>query len=227
LFFSAIVAATPAIATRFPISKTTIIQNFPIKDELCTISSIDYDNKPQSMVYMGGITRIRGIEENIKAFGRIKHQNCRFLLAGSFSDENFKKESASLIGWSSVDYLGYLSREKVRHVLEKSRAGFVLFHPVPNHVDAQPNKLFEYMSAGVPIIASDFPLWRKIVRGSDCGLLVDPMKPEEIAKAIDWILDNPKKAEIMGENGRQAVADHYNWLHEEKVLLDLYGKLTT
>jgi len=49
------------------------------------------------------------------------------------------------------------------------------------HVAAQPNKMFEYMAAGLPVIASDFPLWRQIVGGAKCGLLVDLLSAEEIA----------------------------------------------
>jgi len=104
-------------------------------------------------------------------------------------------------------------------------AGLVLYHPVPNHTDAQPNKLFEYMSAGIPVISSNFPLWKEIVEGHQCGICVDPLKPDEIAKAIQWILDNPEKAKKMGENGRRAVEEKYNHTVEEKKLLTLYKLL--
>jgi glycosyltransferase involved in cell wall biosynthesis len=96
---------------------------------------------------------------------------------------------------------------------------------LPNHVDAQPNKLFEYMSAGLPVIASDFPLWRQIVAGASCGLLVDPLNPDAIATAMRWILDNPDEAQQMGANGRQAVQDRYNWAQESSRLVQMYRHL--
>jgi glycosyltransferase involved in cell wall biosynthesis len=93
---------------------------------------------------------------------------------------------------------------------------------MPNHIDAQPNKMFEYMSAGLPLIASDFPLWREIVEGNDCGVCVDPADPAAIAEAIDRLVENPDLARRMGENGQRAVHERYNWAIEEKKLLALY-----
>ncbi|MEX1014416.1 MAG: glycosyltransferase, partial [Candidatus Paceibacterota bacterium] len=86
----------------------------------------------------------------------------------------------------------------------------------------QPNKLFEYMHAGLPVIASDFPLWREIIEGNNCGLLVNPLNPNEIAEAILWLYNNPDKAREMGRNGQKAVKEKYNWEQEEKKLLQLY-----
>jgi glycosyltransferase involved in cell wall biosynthesis len=86
--------------------------------------------------------------------------------------------------------------------------------------------MFEYMSAGVPVIASNFSLWREIVEGSDCGVCVDPTQPHEIAAAIDSFAENPDQVEVMGNNGRRAVRDRYNWAIEEAKLLSLYECLS-
>jgi glycosyltransferase involved in cell wall biosynthesis len=104
-------------------------------------------------------------------------------------------------------------------------AGLVTFLPLPNHIDAQPNKMFEYMSAGIPVIASDFPLWREIIQGDDCGLLLDPLNPAAIAHAIDYLVSHPEEAQRMGKNGRTAVETKYNWTMEEKKLLAFYDNI--
>ena len=81
------------------------------------------------------------------------------------------------------------------------------------------------MSAGIPVIASDFPNWRAIVEEAQCGLLVDPMNPQVIADAITYVFENPEKAEQMGKQGRKAVETKYNWEHEKDALLELYKKV--
>ena len=121
--------------------------------------------------------------------------------------------------------LGFLDRVRLREVLSRSVAGLVTLHPVINYIDALPVKMFEYMSAGIPVIASDFPLWREIITLNDCGLLVDPLNPVAIAEAIDYFINHPEDAERMGMNGRRAVEKLYNWTHEGQKLLAFYDSL--
>lgn len=226
--FSAIVAATPKIAEHFPADKTVLIQNFPIANELVLADPVPYVERPQSFVYPGVIADIRGIVEMICAFELLDDlPEARLDLAGTFYPFGFGETLRSLPGWSSVNYHGEVSRTQLAHILGKARAGLVLHHPIPNEVDAQPIKLFEYMAVGLPVIASDFPLLRRIIGGEGCGLLVDSMNPKEIAEAIRWILDHPAEAEAMGRRGRQAVESIYNWDIEAVKLIELYKKLLT
>jgi glycosyltransferase involved in cell wall biosynthesis len=82
--------------------------------------------------------------------------------------------------------------------------------------------MFEYMAAGIPVIASDFPLWREIIEGNQCGLCVDPLDPKAIAASIDKLINNRDLARRMGENGRRSIVDSFNWSIEEKKLLEFY-----
>ena len=101
----------------------------------------------------------------------------------------------------------------------------VTLAPLPNYLESYPTKLFEYMASGVPVVASDFPLWRQIVEDAGCGLLVDPESPEEIAEAIDWLMDHPEEAAQMGANGKVAARQTFNWPSEAEKLLALYKRL--
>lgn len=225
--FDGIVAATPAIARRFPPSKTVVVQNFPILNELITPASMPYQKRPAKIVYVGGITAIRGIREMVQAMSLLPESlsNTRLVLAGEFSPPSLEAEVRCLPGWDRVEFLVWQDRASVARLLGEARIGLVLFHPVPNHVEAQPNKLFEYMSTGLPVIASDFPLWREIVDGIGCGLLVNPLDPRAIAGAIQYLLTHPDEAEEMGRRGQEAVYKKYNWDVEKEKLLSLYRRL--
>jgi glycosyltransferase involved in cell wall biosynthesis len=221
--FDAIIAATPYIRDKFlEINTNSVdINNFPILDELSNASK--WKVKVDEVAYIGGIAKIRGIGQVVKAMTFTK--DVRLNLAGKFSEQDIEKMTKSCSGWEKVDELGFLSRQEVADVLERSKIGLVTFLPSPNHIDSQPNKMFEYMSASIPIITSNFPLWREIVEGNECGLCVDPLNPKAIGEAIQYLIDNSTQAERMGENGRKAVEDKYNWPVEEKKLLDLYKEL--
>jgi glycosyltransferase involved in cell wall biosynthesis len=177
------------------------------------------------VAYVGGIAKIRGILELVQAMKQVR-SNARLQLAGEFSDPEDEKQARSLPGWAAVDALGHRDRQGVRDILRRVVGGLVTFLPVPNHIEAQPNKMFEYMSAGVPVIASGFPLWREIVERHECGICVDPQNPGEVARAIDYLVTHPAEAERMGRNGQQAVHERYNWSVEEANLLSFYRRIT-
>jgi glycosyltransferase involved in cell wall biosynthesis len=145
-------------------------------------------------------------------------------VAGIFDDLALLDELKASPGWQTARYHGQLSRAEVRKLLATARAGLVCFHPGPNHTESQPNKLFEYMSAGIPVIASDFPLWHKLIGEAGCGLLVDPLDPKQIAAAIEWVFTHPSEAEEMGKKGRAAVISKYNWEVEGNRLVEFYER---
>lgn len=227
VFFDAIIAATPAIAEHFPPSKTVLVQNFPLCGELFSTDFPEYRSRENSFAYVGGISAIRGAKEMIAAFGEVNPKWRAVLeVAGKFDPPHLEDRLKSLAGWRSVIHRGWLSRDETAALLGRSRAGLVLFHPEPNHVSAQPNKLFEYMSAGIPVIASNFPLWKRLIEGERCGLCVNPLNPKEIAAAIEFVLENPEEAEEMGKRGKQAVEKVYNWEMESRKLLQLYKEFS-
>jgi glycosyltransferase involved in cell wall biosynthesis len=224
--FDGIVAATPFIREKFlQINPQTVdINNYPLAGELA--SDIPWDSKRAEVCYVGGIGRIRGILQVIEALSLVSSP-VRLNLCGRFAEADVEQSARTGAGWSRVNELGFVDRAGVRAVLGRSVAGLVTFLPLPNHIDAQPNKMFEYMSAGIPVIASNFPLWREIIHGNDCGLCVDPLVPAQIAQAMDYLVTHPEEARRMGENGRRAVAERYSWSIEEKKLLGFYERILT
>lgn len=221
----AVIAATPFIRDKFAAMgiRTVDIKNFPLMGEL-SAGEIDWSKKTNQVCYVGGIGHIRGTLELAQAMGHVQ-SGVRLQLGGKFGERDFEARVQAEAGWRRVDALGWLDRTAVRAVLERSVAGLVTLHPIVNYIDALPVKMFEYMAAGIPVIASHFPLWREIVESNECGICVDPLDPKAIAKAIDFIVSNPKRAEEMGRNGRKAVCEHFNWAVEERKLLDFYEQL--
>jgi len=224
-----IVAATPTIALRFPSRKTVVIQNFPIEDELIASGNDHaYATRNPVVAYIGGLTPERGSLEMVQAIGLVHSRfNASLHLAGQIVPASLRDKMQQTAGWDRVVELGFCDRKKVRETLLRSRIGLVVLHPHPNYINALATKMFEYMSAGLPVIASDFPLWREIIAGVNAGLLVDPMNPKAIAEAIEWLLAHPSEAKEMGDRGREAVRAQYNWTQEERKLISTYAELTT
>lgn len=221
-YLSAVVAATPHIAQRFAPhnARSLDINNYPLQSEIDTGPSPR--GKERTVCYVGGIGRIRGAFEMINA---LEHVNARLILAGPFESGATETALRALPAWSRVDFRGVVNREQVRQIMAESCAGLLFFHPEPNHIEAQPNKMFEYMAAGLPVLASDFPLWRKLLVESGAGRCADPMDPRAIAHAIQQTLADPLSARAMGERGRDAVLSRYQWTSEERKLHDLYTQL--
>jgi glycosyltransferase involved in cell wall biosynthesis len=225
---SAVVAATPTIGQRFAKinPRTCVVRNYVVLEEWQSSDQVPWPERPAAVVYVGGITWDRGLREMVEAIRLLPSKlGARLLLAGAYSPESVRSDASGLPGWNNVEELGVLGRGQVASLLGRVRAGIVALHPTPNYMASLPIKLFEYMAAGLPLVASDFPVLREIVNASTCGILVDPTNPAAIAAGIAFLLTHPREAEDMGQRGRKAVEMEYSWRTEEQQLLDLYARL--
>ena len=186
-----------------------IIYNYPIFKSDISISKV----KNTEFVWLGGFTKIRGSEQVLKAFQKA---GLKLNLIGKLP-ENDKNNSLNCLGeYNYVDAMNLASKFFV---------GLVTYLPEPNHINALPNKLFEYMYLGIAVIASDFPKWEKIVNEAKCGFLINPFDIDTLSKKLIWMKNHPEEVKIMGNNGRKTVLEKYNWNLEEKKLLKLYSEV--
>ena len=228
--FSGLVVVTPSIAKRFSALNrhTVIVHNYPyVRELLRDGNSVPWGSRRQSVAYVGGISLVRAIREMVYAMSYLPESlPAQLELAGpeDKADNNLAELSRNP-GWSRVKHHGFIDQRSTFKILQNVRAGLVLFHPEPNHFESLPQKMFEYMGAGLPVIASDFPFWRKILGPSGCAIFVDPLNPREISKAIEYVLTHPREAEEMGRRGQAAVLRDFNWDTEAEKLIQLYGAI--
>ena len=220
--FDALVCATPRIAERFPSAKTTIVQNFPDIGEAG--EGPGTAATPPAFVYVGALSETRGVFQMLDALAAVEG-DVALDIAGSFRPASLQDALQDHPQWARVRFHGWLDRSGVSELLQNATAGLVLLHPTQAYKEAYPVKMFEYMAAGLPVIASDFPLWRSIVEGAGAGLLVDPMDTRAIGQAMQTLLDKSQLAREMGNAGRQAVHETYNWSREDEKLMGLYRRL--
>jgi glycosyltransferase involved in cell wall biosynthesis len=229
-FFSGLVTATPGIASRFCAlnDRTVIVHNYPLARELTMLPSVPWESRDMAIAYVGSSVTIgRGGKEMVEAMGLLPADlKVTLEMVGPFLPAELKEQLSTDPGWSRVKPYGFVDRKGVANVLGRVRAGLVVEHPEPNYVAGKPIKMFEYMAAGIPVVSSDFPLWRQIVDGAGCGICVNSLDSRQIAKAIEFLLTHPAEAEAMGRRGRQAIIERYNWDLEEGKLLSLYEALT-
>lgn len=223
--FDGTIVATEGIAARVGLERAVIVRNYPVLS-LFSQEGIRDLGSDFIAIYVGSLSRDRGLSEMVEAVRCVEpEQRTRLHLVGPFQSFELRRQVLRSIEGSPTEWLGVLPPEEVYEHLKRSHVGLVCLHPVPRFLEALPVKLFEYMAAGLPVISSNFPLWKEIVEGNRCGLTVNPLNPQEIARAIQYLLAHPEEAKRMGENGRRAVLENFNWENEGKKLLALYEEL--
>lgn len=214
-----VIAPTPHIKERFGVINKNVweVCNFPSLDEI-QYSGHEYSNQNPTC-YVGGLSVTRGIRQIAEA---TRKAGVELHLCGQFISKGLEDE---LRKYDHVTYFGSLGRPEVARFLVGASMGFVTLLNTPNDSMAYPIKLFEYMAAGLPVIASDFPVYKRIVEGYGCGICVNPLDVDAIAEAIIRIRNDSAFADELRKNGRKAITEAFNWESQARKLMDCYGAL--
>lgn len=201
--------------------RLTTLNNVPRLEELYGRYDESIPKRERSVVHVGTLTHSRGITNLIQAAAKA---DCAVYLAGTFRPASYQAELEALPEYAHVQYMGRLSRGEILELLQSCRIGASTLLNVGQYPQAGnlPTKVYEYMSLGLPVILSDTPYNRKAVERYRFGVCVDPDDIAAQADAMRCLLDHPEEAREMGENGRRAVREEFNWGVEEKKLLALY-----
>ena len=191
-----------------------------------------YASRP-TIIHQGLFGDVRGSYQLLDAMKILSREypDIRCILLGKYvyGDESAFRKAVTDAGLDPfIDMYDEIPFDEVPPYIAVSKAGLILFQPGPmNHTLAMPHKMFDYMREGIPFLAPAFAIEvAHVVREADCGLLVDVSSPEAIAEAVRSLLKDEALAIRLGENGRRSVETTYNWLHDERNLLDVFDSLT-
>ncbi|HHV65390.1 MAG TPA: glycosyltransferase family 4 protein [Peptococcaceae bacterium] len=228
--FDQIITADDAVKERFDPhhSRVDVIYNFT-EFEPCQETTIE---KEYDVIYQGGISLERGAFNVVRAIHLLKEKlpEIRMIFVGPFDDPQGRELVFNYIEEHDLDhnilFAGWVPHIEVKDYIRRSRIGIVTLLPVPKFFKNIPIKQFEYMSCGIPVIGSNLPPIKSFLTKYNSGIIVDPTKPEEIAKAIHILLSDPRLCQEMGANGIKAVREEYNWGKMEEKLLKIYTRLS-
>lgn len=202
------------------------ILNFPL---VRSSHTLPYAAREDAIGYVGVLWRFRGLDQVLDALAILRQRGLRpkFHCVGEFSSRDYECQSIRRVKElgiaDQVVFYGRLNNPEALEIIQRCKVGVSVSHPIPNYLESYSTKIFEYMEIGIPFLASDFPINRQInAISGECGILVNPLDPVAISDSLEYLLTNPKEAAEMGERGRKAVENHFNWRYEEKKLLELY-----
>lgn len=223
-YFNIIITVTPSIVEKFERYHDNVymVTNYPI------IHTKQTDAIKQPQICFTGLISPLWCQEVIVSALNLLNDPIKYVIAGPAS-EDYLNTLRNLDVKGNMFYLGYLSSDDVDKVQRSSLAGLAVLRYCRavggNLGTLGNNKLFEYMSAGIPVICTDFVLWKNIIDKWKCGICVCPQDPTQVASAITFLLKNPDIAYSMGESGRKAVESEFNWDTQATILLEAYRSI--
>jgi len=227
--FDAIFTVTPHIAARLSTTsdRVKVVTNYPVVENNFTpFTEEEYSTRGKRILYSGTIYR-SSLQENIlKALSDLNA--VEYILVGSI-DKRYESDLTQLDFFGKVNFIEYVPREELFEIYRQASVGIAVFDYSPNlgykTGSLGVNKIFEYMYFGLPVICTDFLLWKAFIDKYNCGICVNPHNIHEIRQAIIYLSNNVHEAFLMGQNGRNAIINEYNWGTQEKIYLDTFSSL--
>ncbi len=218
MLFEGFAPATEAIARRWPAARTRIVHNYP-KSVFETPADEPGTIDPDRLLFVGALSEVRGIRAMLDAVRTVhaRHPQVHLDLVGPIKDGALDAmvAAASAEGWCR--HTAWLPPEQLAGFCRGAGIGLVPYLPIPDHLEALPTKIFEYMAMGIPILASDFPLWRDLVERSGCGRVATP-SAAALAEAIEGLRADPEALARCAERGRESYRNGYRWESEQAQL---------
>lgn len=228
----AMISVTPHICKRLKESNpnTVMVTNYPIIDkENPWASEALYDESSNYICFAGQVSCVQyALDTVVKAIQSIP--GIRFRVYGNERRAGDIDFLQSIDEQGKMDYKGTVPFFELPKILSGSKAAIVTAayskDTSGRYGTLGNNKLFEAMLRAVPVVFTNFDLWKEINDKYSMGIPVEQGNIEEMRNAITWIVQNPAESRAMGLRGREAVFKEYNWKTQEDVLFRLYSDLT-
>jgi glycosyltransferase involved in cell wall biosynthesis len=227
----AVITVSQSIADKYKEEygkEVAVVRNIPRLNAVCSMRYAaeniqpPINEKPVIILQGNAIHKDRGGEEIIEAMPFIPHAT--LLIVGHGDMIPKMKERVVALGLQErITFTGRVTPEKLRTYTAFADVGIAFDKNVSlNHFYSLPNKLFEYIHAGVPVISSDLPERKRIVEQYKVGVVLADLSPKTVANTINTILENKELLVQLKENCKIA-AQELNWENEEKILQTIYS----
>lgn len=210
-------------------SRAVVVKNYPVRDRLADGPRI-LASEPR-ICYVGGVSEERGAEDLLRAFRIVldARPDARLVIAGPTAPPLSREGLRGLARELGVDDRTELHDRvpllEAYALMDGSAVGVAPLRAAGNYVGSLPTKMFEYMSCALPVVVSDFDLWREIVESCGCGATFAPGDPAALAAALLEVLADDERYAARSAAGLAAVRDRYAWEREAAKLLDAYREL--
>ena len=214
---------------KYNLSNITVVRNCPTKNievnnnnnnfDLLNISKNDF-----IILYQGALNNGRGIEKLFESSVYFESQ-IKFIIIGEGPNYKMYKQNASLMKYDNIYFLGKIAFEKLLDYTSHAHLGLLLIQSINESKKLTlPNKIFEYMTASIPVLSNNLPEATSIINECNCGFIIDDSDPKDIANTINNLSRRKEDLKILGENGRKAYEQKYNWENEIEKLLQIINK---
>ncbi len=225
--------AAEELARRYAVPVPSVVRNCPRIPPGCERTSrlqeaLGLKAGDLIVLYQGGFALGRGLHNLLRAMVGLP-DHMKLVMMGWGKIELELRSLAEELGLldRQVFFFPPVPQEDLLHWTASAHVGVIPYQAVSlNNYLCMPNKLFEYMGAGLPVVASAFPELSRVIDGSSAGVTFDPEEPASIAAAMNKVLSDADLRARMSENARKA-ALVYNWENEEKTLLAVYARMAT